>query len=352
MTFLSISGLGKRFGAVVALDGVDLEVERGTRMAIFGPSGSGKTTLLRLIAGFDVPDAGRISLDGETLADAPASVPAHQRGIGFVPQDGALFPHLSVADNVGFGLDRRMAGRDARIAELMDLVELDAAMATRRPHELSGGQQQRVALARALARQPKLMLFDEPFSALDMDLREAVRNAVAQVLAATGITALLVTHDQAEALSFADRVAVFETGRLRQVGNPRDLYRKPRDPHTARFLGDAIILPATLHDGWAECALGGVATDAPAASGAGEIVLRPEQLRLAPATESGPAVGKVTRVEFGGALCRVHIVLDAAPQAVIMVKSAGEDLPNVGDRVRISATGVAHVFGGEQPAAQ
>ncbi|MEJ0011720.1 MAG: ABC transporter ATP-binding protein [Bauldia sp.] len=344
MTFLRISRLTKRFGAVVALDGIDLDVERASRTAIFGPSGSGKTTLLRLIAGFDVPDTGSIVLDGETLADAPASVPAHKRGIGFVPQDGALFPHLSVADNIGFGLERRMPGREARIAELIDMVELDAAMVTRRPHELSGGQQQRVALARALARKPKLMLFDEPFSALDMDLREAMRNAVAGVLAATGITALLVTHDQAEALSFADRVAVFDAGRLKQVGDPRDLYMRPRDPHTARFLGDAIILPAILRDGWAECALGRVATDAPMRSGSGEIILRPEQLRLARTNESGRAAGQVTHVEFGGALCRVHVAMDRADLPLIMVKSAGADLPNVGDRVQISAVGVAHVF--------
>ncbi len=214
MSFLSIDKADKRYGAMVALDGVSLEVASGSRTAIVGPSGSGKTTLLRLIAGFEGPDAGRIALDGAVLADGPAIVPAHRRGIGFVTQDGALFPHLTIADNIGFGLERGAADRDDRIRALMRTVDLDPRLLERRPHQLSGGQQQRVALARALARRPRLMLLDEPFSALDTGLREATRKAVAALLQEAGVTTILVTHDQAEALSFADQVAVLREGRL------------------------------------------------------------------------------------------------------------------------------------------
>jgi len=204
MNLLEVQGIRRRYGNVTALDGIDLSVTTGTRTAVVGPSGSGKTTLLRIIAGFDAADAGKIMLGDYILTDGPNAVPAHRRGIGYVAQDGALFPHLSIADNIGFGIPRRDPARDARIAELMCLVELDPAMLRRRPDELSGGQQQRVALARALARQPQLMLLDEPFSALDASLRASTRKAVSQVLNAARMTTILVTHDQIEALSFAD----------------------------------------------------------------------------------------------------------------------------------------------------
>jgi iron(III) transport system ATP-binding protein len=355
MTLLRVEGVGKRYGAVAALDGIDLDVAAGSRTAIVGPSGSGKTTLLRLIAGFEAPDAGRILLDGAVMADGQTTVPAHQRGVGFVPQDGALFPHLSIAENIGFGLDRRMPGRQERILALMDSVELAHNMRDRRPHELSGGQQQRVALARALARQPKLMLFDEPFSALDPDLRETIRNVVAGVLSTAGITALLVTHDQAEALTFADWVAIFDGGRLRQVGTPRQIYLSPRDAGAASFLGDAIILPAVLAGGWADCPLGRVPTDAaPEATGTREIVLRPEQLRLTAAVggnEPGACYGQVTRVEFGGTVCRIHVALEAVSRS-LMVKSAGIELPRTGERMRIAVLGRAHVLDERPPAAE
>jgi iron(III) transport system ATP-binding protein len=355
MTLLRVEGVSKRYGAVAALDGIDLDVAAGSRTAIVGPSGSGKTTLLRLIAGFEVPDTGRIVLGDAVMVDGQTSVPAHLRGIGFVPQDGALFPHLSIAENIGFGLDRRMPGRKERILALMDSVELAHSMRDRRPHELTGVQQQRVALARALARQPKLMLFDEPFSALDPDLRETIRNVVAEVLHDAGITALLVTHDQTEALTFADWVAIFDGGRLRQVGTPRQIYLNPRDAGAASFLGDAIILPAVLGGGWADCALGRVATDAASeAAGSGEIVLRPEQLRLTAAgagDEPGAHYGQVTRVEFGGTVCKIHVALEATPR-LLMVKSAGIELPQIGERMRIAVLGRVHVLGERLPTAE
>src|SRR5262249_1277687 len=246
MNLLELQGIRPRYGEVTALDHLNLSVPAGSRAAVVGPSGSGKTTLLRIIAGFDAPDAGKVVLDGQVLTEGAKAVPAHRRGIGYVAQDGALFPHLSIADNIGFGLSRRDPARDTRIAALIQMVELDPAMLRRRPDELSGGQQQRVALARALAREPRLMLLDEPFSALDTRLRASARKAVARVLSAARMTTILVTHDQSEALSFADQIAVLREGRLLQVGTPRELYLRPKDAMIAEFMGDAIVLPARV----------------------------------------------------------------------------------------------------------
>jgi iron(III) transport system ATP-binding protein len=364
MSFLlGLEGIGKRYGAVVALDGVDLELPAGGRTAIVGPSGSGKTTLLRLIAGFEAPDVGRVMLDGALLADGPVAVPPHRRGIGFVPQDGALFPHLSIERNIGFGLQRRMPGRDARIDALMELVELPRAMRKRRPHELSGGQQQRVALARALARQPKLMLLDEPFSALDAALRASTRKAVAELLDGAGISTILVTHDQVEALSFADRVAVLREGRLVQAGPSRELYLRPHDRDTARFLGEAILLPAQLGDGWIDCCLGRLPADTTGRRGAAEIMLRPEQVRLtavaadlvAGGGDPAGCHGRVVAVEFGGAQCTVTVSLSDHPPAgaphrpgeadsMLRLRSTSLELPPVGGTVRITVVGKPHIF--------
>ena len=348
MSLLRITGISKSYGPVRALDDVSLDVAAASRTAVVGPSGSGKTTLLRLIAGFEAPDAGRITLDGETLADGPAMVPAHRRGIGIVAQDGALFPHLSVAENIGFGIERGAADREQRIVALIDMVELDRAMLARRPHQLSGGQQQRVALARALARKPRLMLLDEPFSALDTGLRENMRKAVARVLRTAGITAVLVTHDQAEALSFADQVAVLRAGRLVQAGTPQQLYGKPCDRETATFLGDAVLLPADLDNGFADCALGRIAADTEGRRGRAEIMLRPEQLRLSAAGGEDPAslcTGTVADVEFGGAVCAVTLSLCGAEAAgPVVVKTSSVDLPEVGSMVSVAVVGKAHVF--------
>ncbi len=203
MKHLELTSVSKSFGATRAVDGVSLELGDGKRLAVVGPSGCGKTTLLRLIAGFEFPDAGTISLNGEMIA----RVPAFRRGIGYLPQEGSLFPHLTVENNIGFGLGAKGRERAKRIRELMDLVSLDAVMLKRWPHELSGGQQQRVALARALARSPRLMLLDEPFSALDANLRATTRAAITAVLQEAGSATILVTHDRAEALSFPDALA-------------------------------------------------------------------------------------------------------------------------------------------------
>jgi len=347
--------VGKRYGHVAALEDVSFTTAAGGRTAIVGPSGSGKTTLLRIISGFEAPDAGGlVALDGKILAGPRVFAPAHRRDIGFVSQDGALFPHLTVADNIGFGLGRDIVGRSERIAQLMKQVELDAAMRDRRPHELSGGQQQRVALARALARKPKLMLLDEPFSALDTGLRDAMRRLVANALRAAGVTTILVTHDQSEALSFADQLVVLRAGRVAQAGAPRDLYLKPADPDTARFLGEAIIAPAEIEGGWATCFLGRAPADA-SCSGARLVMLRPEQIALTrnPPADAGAARAVVTEVEYGGGVSIMSLLIvrqmriegaGEKPPPVVQIKALSNDLPAVGETVGVSINGSAHIF--------
>lgn len=341
MSLLSLISIGKRYGAVSVLEGISLTVSAGGRTAIVGPSGSGKSSLLRLIAGFERPDVGSISLDGNLLADRTTSLPAHARGIGIVTQDGALFPHLSIAENIGFGLDRATQDRDRRIAELIDMVELDRSLLSRRPHQLSGGQQQRIALARALGRQPRLMLLDEPFSALDTGLRDAMRRTVARVLQTAGIATVLVTHDQAEALSFADQVAVLRAGRLMQCGAPRTLYYAPTDKETALFLGEALFLPAMIDDGIAVTPLGPVPVR-PGSDGAQDIMLRPEQIRLSVA---GTGVrGQILEVEFGGATCRVTVALENNSLPPLSFRACSADLPEPGSHITVSIVGTAHRF--------
>jgi iron(III) transport system ATP-binding protein len=340
MSFLSIRALGKHYGGTAAVDGVDLDVAPGSRTVIVGPSGCGKTTLLRLIAGFEAPSRGRITLDGRPLAQDRDAVPAHLRNVGFVAQDGALFPHLSVAANIGFGLDRA-ADREDRVDALMAAVGLPPAMRERRPHQLSGGQQQRVALARALARRPKLMLLDEPFSALDTGLRESVREMVGAALAAAGIATVLVTHDQAEALSFADHLAVMREGRLVQAGPPIELYQRPADVETALFLGEAIILEADLLGGRARCALGEVAVDAPGRSGRAMIMLRPEQVSLRPT--GVPA--KVVARSFRGSGYRLLVEPQPGARRIALTAPVA-DAPPPGAMAMLAVSGAAHVLDG------
>ncbi|GAA1497384.1 ABC transporter ATP-binding protein [Paeniglutamicibacter kerguelensis] len=310
VTFLRTTNLVKSFGSKKVLNGVNLAIAECGTTAIVGPSGSGKTTLLRLIAGFENPDSGSVELNGQAVAGA-AWVPAHKREIGYVAQDGALFPHLSVAQNIAFGLDREWGtrGRVAtakRVAELLDMVSLEASMGARRPHEISGGQQQRVALARALARKPKLMLLDEPFSALDAGLRVATRKAVADVLHEAAVTTILVTHDQGEALSFADQVAVMRGGTLAQTGSPFSVYTRPADRDTAEFLGDAVILDALLQGSLATCSLGWIPVRHATTQGKVRLMLRPEQIRI---TADGPIRGTVVDTVFFGPETTVRIKL-------------------------------------------
>jgi iron(III) transport system ATP-binding protein len=361
MSFLELHGVRKSYGPVKALDGIDLDVPTGGRTAIVGPSGCGKTTLLRLIAGFEPPDEGHIRLNGQVLANGGAAVPAHKRGIGLVAQDGALFPHLTIAENIGFGMDRNEDKRAERIAELAYIVGLDKAILRRRPHELSGGQQQRVALARAMAKQPRLMLLDEPFSALDTGLRVSMRKAVAELLEAAGITTILVTHDQAEALSFANQVAVMRDGRFSQVGTPRDLYLRPKDRMVAEFLGDAVILPAQIAGGFAQCSLGRIAVDSNERRDVARIMLRPEQIRLdrssrealAATVTPGVLFGEVMEAEFAGSTCSISVRLLNSPDppgaaaigsSPLIVRQPGMEAPMVGDVTRVIVTGTAHLL--------
>ena len=338
MSLLGVEGVSKNFGSVAALSSVSLEVPSGSRTAVIGPSGSGKSTLLRIIAGFDTADSGRVTLDGKLLVDEGHALPAHRRQIGIVSQEGALFPHWSVFQNIAFGLDGAQAEKEERVRELIETVELEASMLNRRPHQLSGGQQQRVALARALARRPKLMLLDEPFSALDAGLREHMRRAVARILAQTEMTAILVTHDQGEALSFADQIAVLRAGKLVQAGSPQDLYYRPRDRETALFLGDGVVLNAIIDGSTAECILGRIPMNARGINGRGVILVRPEQLELStePAAPYGSVgcPGQVTYVEFGGASWTVAVSLAGSPPILLKLTTATP--PAIGDRVRIN----------------
>ncbi len=344
MSSLTVTALTKAFGATPVLTGVDLHVPAGSFTTLLGPSGCGKTTLLRIIAGFDDPDAGTVTIGERAVAGGGGrGVPARRRGVGFVPQEAGLFPHLSVAGNISFGLARRQRRDGRRVRELLELVGLDVALADRSPHQLSGGQQQRVALARALAPAPSLVLLDEPFSSLDAALREETRAAVSAALEAAGATAVLVTHDQAEALSMADQVAVLRAGRLVQLTDPQTLYRNPQDLDVAMFVGEAVVLEADVRDGTASCALGTVAVDAPCPDGRARLLLRPEQLRLSPAGQAGGAVvAAVDGVDFFGHDARVRLTL--ADGVRVSARLDGADLPTAGAHVAVTVRGAARAF--------
>ena len=348
---LTVDGIEKSFGATQVLRGVDLSVKAGSTTAIVGASGCGKTTLLRIIAGFETPDAGSVALDGRSLAQGRAAVPAHKRGIGYVAQDGALFPHLSVRENIMFGLPWRSRRSRSRIQELLAMVSLEPDHADRRPEELSGGQQQRVALARALALEPKLMLLDEPFSALDAGLRSAMRKSVQATLSAAGVTTVLVTHDQEEALSFADQVAVMRAGVLTQVGPPQELYSHPVDRFTAEFLGDVVLLTATVTDvGLADCALGVVPVPSSTPLGTTQIMLRPEQIVATAEVSASPAADAVVlEREFLGhdSLLRLRFSEGQAGEfgaGEFCVRQMSVIAPEVGASVSLKVLGEAVVL--------
>ena len=248
MVIIEVKEIGKRYKKTVAVKSCDLQVASGKILALLGPSGSGKTTLLRLIAGFERPDEGLIVINGRTVVDVEKSiwVSPEDRGVGMVFQDYALFPHLTVAQNVGFGLrNSSKTERRRRVEELLRLTELTNC-ADRYTHQLSGGQQQRVALARALAPRPGVVLLDEPFNGLDPDLRPQMRREVARILQQLGTAAILVTHDQEEALGMADHVAVIRNGELQQVGTPEDIYHSPTTPFVANFVGQADFIPGQV----------------------------------------------------------------------------------------------------------
>ncbi|HSF87146.1 MAG TPA: ABC transporter ATP-binding protein [Acidimicrobiia bacterium] len=251
-TAIHCHGISKRFNGASALDGLELEVPAGAILALLGPSGCGKTTALRVIAGFEHPDSGRVDIAGLRVVDADLDMPPERRRVGMVFQEYALFPHMTVADNVAYGLDRSATGRVLEVLELVGLAEHGKRM----PHELSGGEQQRVALARALAPKPAVILMDEPFSNLDAGLRDRMRRDVRAILKEAETTTVFVTHDQEEALAIADIVAVMRAGRVVQVGPPQHVYRRPASPWIARFVGESEFLDGVAAVGQVETPLG------------------------------------------------------------------------------------------------
>ncbi len=340
MTELAIDGLRKALGAQAVLRGLDLTVESGGLVAILGASGSGKTTLLRCICGFERVDEGAIRIGGAIVAGAKTHVPPERRRVGYVAQEGALFPHLNVAENIAFGLPRRLRRERGRVDELLELVGLPRTYASRGPQQLSGGEQQRVALARALAPDPELVLLDEPFSSLDAALRADTREAVTAALAHAGATALLVTHDQAEALSTGRQVAVLRDGRLAQVATPEVLYRRPVDAELACFVGEAVLLPGMARGGHVACALGDLKLDASAPEGEVEAMIRPEQIRLSPIVEATGARAQVMAVTFFGHDAEVRLSLSGAdPPVALSARVLGHACPRPGDWVAVQVAG-------------
>lgn len=280
---LQTTNLTKFYGTTCAVQSIDLDVARGEFVTLLGPSGCGKTTTLRLLAGFEQPDGGAIHINGQPVAGDGGYLPAEKRRVGMVFQDYALFPHLNVSDNVAFGLKGSRKDKDQRIEQMLSLVGL-TEYANRMPYALSGGQQQRVALARALAPSPDILLLDEPFSNLDTALRAQVRAEVRDILRATNKTTIFVTHDQEEALSLSDKVAVIFNGRLHQYGAPSEIYTRPIDIHVAQFIGEANLIPAHASGNRAESPLGTVRLLG-AAQGDVRLLIRPEMIHLHPADE-------------------------------------------------------------------
>jgi iron(III) transport system ATP-binding protein len=335
MSGLAISGISKSFGERRVLDEIDLDIAAGSVVAVLGPSGGGKTTLLRIIAGFLDADSGSIDLAGSRLVDNGRGIPPQHRRIGYVPQEGALFPHLDVAANIAFGI-RGAARRSFDVDGLLALVDLDPSLKRRHPHELSGGQQQRVALARALAPEPGVVLLDEPFSSLDAALRAETGAAVIGAIRATGATAVLVTHDQDEALALADRVAVLRDGRVAQYATPVDLYRSPVDAATAAFVGRVVVLRGVVDGDTATTAVGRFAVAPGSPQGAVQVLLRPEQLSLAP-DGTGPTA-RVLDVSYYGHDATVRLMLEAGGDT-IEARVLGGDLPTRGDVVALDVRG-------------
>lgn len=332
---LKITDLTLSYGNQKVLDCLNFEANRGELTAVLGASGAGKSTLLRLIAGFEAPTSGQIQIDSELVSTSSDVLPPEERGVGIVPQDSALFSHLTVSQNIGFGLPK---GSDSRVSELLKLVGLEE-FANRKPASLSGGQAQRVALARALAPKPKLVLLDEPFSALDAELRVRLREDVRAVLRAENASAILVTHDQEEALSLADRVAVMREGKIIQSGTPTEIYNAPADLGIATFLGDSILVDGKVKDGKIVTDLGNLTPLNSVVEGdAGVVAIRSENFYLQPTPSGDSEV--IGRVFFG----HDAVVEVQTPKLKIRARSNGPFAPEVGMRVTVWVRGAVNFY--------
>jgi spermidine/putrescine ABC transporter ATP-binding subunit len=322
----------KRFGDLVALNEVSLAIRRGEFMTLLGPSGCGKTTLLKLAAGFLGPEGGSIAIHGKCVND----VPAYKREIGMMFQNYALFPHMSVAENVAYGLRTRRVRRFERVqrvAEALALVKL-TGMEDRKPRHLSGGQQQRVALARALVINPTVLLLDEPFSALDRNLRASMQSELREIQRKLGLTTIFVTHDQSEALSLSDRMAVMSEGRIRQVGTPVEIYCRPTDRFVASFVGDTNrlrghLVGAAATDAWIALGTARVKVPGELLSGAAnsapvDLFVRPEQLRIVNTGEPCAMTGNVVAQVYQGGYVDLQIECKASGHGRLLVRSAGD----------------------------
>jgi iron(III) transport system ATP-binding protein len=329
-------GLTKWFDTTLAVDAVDLSIVPGQFVALLGPSGCGKSTTLRMIAGFEQPDRGIIEIGGERVADARHCVPPERRRVGMVFQEGALFPHMTVAANIAYGL-RRSTDRQSRVDELLTLIRLEG-LGHRMPHELSGGQQQRVALARALAPRPTVVLLDEPFSSLDAGLRASLRGEIRTILREAHATAVFVTHDQDEALSLADEVAVMWQGRIVQRAAPEELYKAPSTREVATFLGEANFITGQAAESGVATELGNLLSSSVHA-GEVEVLIRPEALRLS-LDETAPS--RVVEREYYGHDRMYEIELPTGSR--LKARVAGYSSIQVGDHVRVEVQGAVSTF--------
>jgi iron(III) transport system ATP-binding protein len=336
---LALSGISKSFGSQLVLKDLSLEVANGEFVAVLGSSGSGKTTLLRLIAGFDDPDSGEVSISGKLVAAKNVFVAAEARKVGYVPQDAALFPHLSVSENIAFGL--KGLGKTAktdRVRSLLKLVSMEE-FENQSSTSLSGGQKHRIALARALAPEPELILLDEPFAALDAELRSRIRDEIKQVLDKVSSTTILVTHDQEEALSIADRVALLRDGNFAQVGNPREIYSAPVDLGVATFLGDSVIVDGVIESGKVSTSLGQLTLlNSAKEASRGKVAIRPENFYLQPDLNGDSIV--VGRQFFG----HDAVVEVKTPKQLIRARSSGPFAPEVGMKVTVWVRGAVNFY--------
>lgn len=338
-TKLEISHVSKSFDNKSVLSDVTLEIPENKLVTILGTSGGGKTTLLRLIAGFESVDSGEIKLSGRLVSSSSTLTPPEKRNVGYIPQDASLFAHLTVAKNIEFGLQQlNSSAKKKRVQELLELIDL-VEYAQAMPSQLSGGQQQRVAIARALAPNPEVVLLDEPFAALDAQLRTRLRDDVKAILVAAKATAIMVTHDQEEALSIADRVAILRDGKIAQFGSPHEIYSAPLDVRLAQFLGDAVVLPGQISNGKVQTSLGElIPTKTFSDSISGLVAIRPENLYLQPNVNGE---GKVIARQYFGHDAIVEVQTKGVS---VKARTSGPLTPEIGMQVTVWVRGAVNFY--------